>query len=893
MSGNFTKADNIVREDLAVRDVHEATLEVTRFGGYPEDDTEVNEQHTNANRCNVKNEIENRIDASNEKKVENHEEKSVKTDQRTNTNDVKITILDDTEKVAKGVTPYLQNSNSNGEVNAVFTLDETNGHHVDISETIYKSEYEKNMKTSSWKLKTFKGWTQEDIKWLHKTETRFREIAGTKGNITFEQFTKALGLQKSTFYAERIFKIFNQDDSGRMELGELLDGIHMLAKGRPEEKLKFLFDVFDEDGNGHIDRRELQEVLQACIEESSMTLSDENLEDLTEAMFVAIDKDNDGTITFDELKEELQKQPEVLHNLTISAAHLLKPIEQESGESFCRYLTKNYLMNNYRKVGYIFIYWALNIALFAIAMWQYRESNTWIMVARGGGLCLNFNCMWVLVLMLRNCLTYIRTTFLSHVLPLDQHIMFHKMTAIAIVIFAILHTLAHIANAAIVANVNVMEMWEVLFTVKAGVGFVGGSAFITGWLLDVVLIVIVICSLPFIRRGGHFQVFYWTHLLYVPFWILVILHGPQFWKWFVGPGTIFLLEKISRSKAFRLARHGETYIKEVNLLPSRVTHLVIDRPGSFRYKPGDYLFLQIPAIATHEWHPFTISSAPEMEGHIWLHVRSAGHWTNKLYDYFENLEYSDKGDKDRTDYSKGNTFERFEKAYVERATRINLSQQHGKTISKREQNHKKVSVKCFLDGPYGTGTREVFDTDHAVLVGAGIGITPMASILQSVWYKFNAARQKCPNCQYVWLPDTTDIKLKKVDFIWVNRDQKCFEWFVSLLTQIEHEQIQHDILDNRIQIHMYMTSAQKKTDLKGIGLQVALDLMYDKSGRDLITGLRTKTEPGRPDWDKIFKDIKAENNGKVKVFVCGPPTLAKTLKEEATKHKFAFSKENF
>ena len=44
--------------------------------------------------------------------------------------------------------------------------------------------------------------------------------------------------------------------------------------------------------------------------------------------------------------------------------------------------------------------------------------------------------------------------------------------------------------------------------------------------------------------------------------------------------------------------------------------------------------------------------------------------------------------------------------------------------------------QCFIDGPYGTGTREVFDTEHAVLIGAGIGVTPMASILQSVWYRY-------------------------------------------------------------------------------------------------------------------------------------------------------------
>ncbi|XP_053387111.1 NADPH oxidase 5-like [Mercenaria mercenaria] len=734
-------------------------------------------------------------------------------------------------------------------------------------------------------------------------ELKFKDIAGDKKEIDFEAFKKALGVKKS-FFAKRFFELFDQNSSGTLELGELMDGLRMLTKGTPAQKLQFLFDVYDADASGSIDRDEFMAVLRACMEESSLSLTEDNLEDLTDVLFDAADEDESGTITFEELRTALEKHPGVIENLTLSAAQWLKPPDSSKGKkSRLRYFTSDYWKNNYRKVAYFLIYWALNIVLYAVAMWQYRESNTWIMFARGAGLCLNFNCMWVLVLMLRKSLTFIRMTKLVHILPLDQHILFHKMTAWAIVGFSLVHTMAHIGNSVHAANANAIEMWEVLFTAKAGVGYVGGSAFITGWLLDIVLTVLVVCSLPFVRRGGHFQVFYWTHMLYVPFWILVILHGPQFWKWFIVPGVIFILEKISRSKFIKMARYGDTYIEEINLLPSGVTHLVISRPTNFRYKPGDYIFIQIPEIATYEWHPFTISSAPEMEGHIWLHVRSAGHWTNKLYKHFDELKVPD----DTADIealvssNRSNTsrrFEKFERAYSRRVTMMKKSFKGGASRrgEKPKQKHKVVKVKCYVDGPYGTGTREVFDTEHAVLIGAGIGVTPMASVLQSVWYRFNAVRQKCPKCEHVWYPeeDTCDMKLRKVDFIWINRDQRSFEWFLTLLNQIEVEQSSHHgILENCIQMHMYMTAAQKKTDMKGIGLQIALDLMYEKSQRDLITGLKTKTEPGRPDWNKIFKAIKAENKGKVKIFFCGAPALGKTVKEMSEKYNFAFSKENF
>ncbi len=74
------------------------------------------------------------------------------------------------------------------------------------------------------------------------------------------------------------------------------------------------------------------------------------------------------------------------------------------------------------------------------------------------------------------------------------------------------------------------------------------------------------------------------------------------------------------------------------MLASRVTHLVITRPKNFEYKSGDYIFIKVPKIAKMEWHPFTISSAPELEDEIWVHVRSLGNWTNKLHDYFIDMQ---------------------------------------------------------------------------------------------------------------------------------------------------------------------------------------------------------------------------------------------------------------
>ena len=90
-----------------------------------------------------------------------------------------------------------------------------------------------------------------------------------------------------------------------------------------------------------------------------------------------------------------------------------------------------------------------------------------------------------------------------------------------------------------------------------------------------------------------------------------------------------------------------------------------------------------------------------------------------------------------------------------------------------------------------------------------------------------------------------------MDFIWINRDQKSFEWFVSLLTQLEAQEASDGSFDRFFDMQMYMTSAASKNDMKGIGLQMALELLHEKRGTDIITGLKTRTKPGRPNWKEV------------------------------------------
>lgn len=58
----------------------------------------------------------------------------------------------------------------------------------------------------------------------------------------------------------------------------------------------------------------------------------------------------------------------------------------------------------------------------------------------------------------------------------------------------------------------------------------------------------------------------------------------------------------------------ELIITNYSFTTRQVVKLRIDRPPDFEFHAGDYVYVNIPHVAKFEWHPFTISSAPEDEG---------------------------------------------------------------------------------------------------------------------------------------------------------------------------------------------------------------------------------------------------------------------------------------
>jgi Ferric reductase NAD binding domain len=74
---------------------------------------------------------------------------------------------------------------------------------------------------------------------------------------------------------------------------------------------------------------------------------------------------------------------------------------------------------------------------------------------------------------------------------------------------------------------------------------------------------------------------------------------------------------------------------------------------------------------------------------------------------------------------------------------------------------------------------------------------------------------------------------------------------LELLEELDAVQTMQNELDKLIDIQIFVTSATKMSDLHAFMLNTALDVFYKKHNKDMITGIRSRAIPGRPDWQKV------------------------------------------
>jgi predicted ferric reductase/Ca2+-binding EF-hand superfamily protein len=651
-----------------------------------------------------------------------------------------------------------------------------------------------------------------DARLLSRLERAFAEHAGTDERIDAAEFQRAVGL-RSEYLSRRVFALFDADRDGFVDRAEFVATARRLVSGDVGERLAFAFRLHDHDGDGLIARDEMLRMIAMGMAESEISeRATQPAEHLTDALFRAVDANRDGRISFDEFTAAVLARPALLHRLTASEATWLAPNEdllERLDDGPAQRRLGAFVEQGLAGLVLVALWLAVNVALFVVPVARSAPPGVrfWMELGRTLGVLLDFNGALILLPMLRRLLTRVRASALGRVLPVDDAVAFHRLVGHTLFALACAHAAAF--TIAYVGGHTRSAPFELFFTSRGA----------SGALLLAVFAVMWVCALDFVRRSRRFELFYFTHLLYVAWLVLAVVHAPSFFLWVGVPLAAFALEQ-----ALRLRRRGSRQrVLASEPLRSSVTKLVVERPRRFDFSPADYVFLRIPAVARHEWHPFTLSSAPE-RAELVVHVRALGNWTRKLREVVEARPGA--------------------------------------------------PLDVYVEGPYGSPSAPIFASRVAVLVGGGIGVTPFASVLESIVLRANGASAR-------------ESRLEKAYFFWLNRDQYSFEWFVELLAALER-------IDTRglLDVHLCMTGA--RSGGTAVGLELARDVLHASGRSDMITGLRTHTHVGRPDWDRLLGEV-AQRHGAaaVDLFFCGPAGLGKTIERVCRRLGVRFHEERF
>ncbi|KAJ1948364.1 hypothetical protein EC988_005205 [Linderina pennispora] len=693
-----------------------------------------------------------------------------------------------------------------------------------------------------------------------------------------------------------------------------------------------------------------------------------------------------------------------------------------------------WMINDGKKYVYLGFWLAIQVIIYAVALVNYQYNPLWqnahkmlgagFLTARSAALALHVDTALVLFPVCRTVISWIRKTPLNRIIPFDHAILFHQVIGYSIVFFTLVHAGSHYHNYYVVSQQTGTPYLKLLFATGHG---------LTGHIMMLCILLMGVTGYTKVRRK-HFNLFWNVHHLFVVYFACFSFHGAfcllkpntppycksgaTFWKYWVASGVLYLFERLSREwRAHR--RANAMKVQKVILHPGKVIEVQFRKPAGFKGQAGQYAFLNCPAVSTEQWHPFTLTSAPE-EDYVSVHIRVVGDWTRAFAealgakgDHWKALEQSKEQERntegqrpavpageaesrpsmgyapiprrrkntalsanrpntmllvDQSDnlppvprltngrrsragsgllsrlsyYMTPGSESRLSQASDARGPYHNMDMRGGPPVPpmpslKQLQDyylkqgeeadpaaptpeadmkelqaivsgevatpppvapvaHAQANVlpQVLIDGPFGSASEDVFNHEIAMLFCAGIGCTPFASVLKSIWYRLS-------------YPEGA-FRLRKVYFFWVQRDTKSFEWFQDLLKAIEEEEDMRMETDadmhtyylgrndgeQMIEIHTYLTGRLNEMQTQHLHL--------NNGELDPITGLRSPTNFGRPNMDAIFKAVAHKHPATdVGVFFCGPVKLGSSIESAAKKWssegqegtKFYYNKENF
>ncbi|PAN30620.1 hypothetical protein PAHAL_5G306600 [Panicum hallii] len=744
-------------------------------------------------------------------------------------------------------------------------------------------------------------------------EKRFDEMS-TDGRLHKENFAKCIGMADSKEFASEVFvalsrrRHINPDDGVAKE--QLKEFWEEMTDQNFDSRLRIFFDMCDKNGDGKLTEDEVKEVIVLSASANKLAKLKNHAATYVSLIMEELDPDDRGYIEIWQLETLLRGMvsasgpPDKMNMASASLARTMVPSSYRSPLQRRINQTVDFIHENWKRIWVLTLWGILNIVLFIFKFIQYRRRAVFevmgycVCIAKGAAETLKLNMALILLPVCRNTLTWLRSTALSRVVPFDDNINFHKVIALAIAIASATHTLEHVfcdfPRVVSCPKEKFMEKLGPFFNYVQPTWPILLTS-IPGWT-GILLILIMSFSFTLATHSFRRSVVKLPsplhHLAgFNAFWYAHHLLVIAYILLVMHSYFIFLTKQwYKRTTWMYLAVPVIFYASERSIRKIREKSYDVSIIKAAIY-PGNVLSIYMKKPPSFKY-----------KSGMYLFVKcpdvSPFEWhpfsiTSAPGDDYLSVHIRTLGDWTS---ELRNLFGKACEAEVtsKKATLARLET----TVVAHGLSEEIRFPKVFVDGPYGAPAQNYKKYDILLLIGLGIGATPFISILKDLLnnIKSNEVNQE--------LQSTHDAELGcsfktngpgRAYFYWVTREQGSFEWFKGVMNDVAESD--HD---NVIEMHNYLTSVYEEGDARSALIAMVQSLQHAKNGVDIVSGSKIRTHFARPNWRKVFTDLANNHkNSRIGVFYCGSPTLTKTLRDlsvefsNTTTTRFHFHKENF
>ncbi|KAK1271049.1 hypothetical protein QJS04_geneDACA021054 [Acorus gramineus] len=746
-------------------------------------------------------------------------------------------------------------------------------------------------------------------------ERRFDDLATDEGLLLRSLFGQCIGMKESKEFAVELFDALARkrnikgESINKSELKEFWDQI---SDQSFDSRLQTFFDMVDKNADGRINKEEVEEIISLSASANKLSKIQEQAGEYAALIMEELDPNNHGFIEVYNLEtlllqapsQAVRPGPNSSKNLSQMLSQKLKPTKESNPVKRWYQKSRYFLEDNWKRVWVMALWFGILAGLFTYKFIQYRNRAVFhvmgycVCVAKGAAETLKFNMALILLPVCRNTITWLRNkTKLGHVVPFDDNLNFHKVIAVAISIGVGLHAISHLTcdfPRLLHATDQEYIPMEPFFGHKRPDDywwFVKGVEGVTGIIMIVLMAIAFTLATPWFRRSRlnlpkplknltGFNAFWYSHHLFVIVYVLLIVHGIKLYlshEWYKKTTWMYLAVPVLLYACERLVRVFRSSIRAVKILkvavyPGNVLALHVSKPQGFKYRSGQYMFVNCAAVSPFEWHPFSITSAPG-DDYLSVHIRTLGDWTRQLKTVFSQVCQPPPAGKSgllRADYNQGG------------------------------DSPNPSFPRVLIDGPYGAPAQDYKKYEVVLLVGLGIGATPFISIVKDIVNNMKMEEEM----EQEELERGNDnsigsskkaFKTRRAYFYWVTREQGSFEWFKGVMDEVAETDRK-----GAVELHNYCTSVYEEGDARSALIAMLQSLNHAKNGVDVVSGTRVKSHFAKPNWRNVYKRIAlSHRDSRIGVFYCGAPAPTKELRHLAqdfsrkTSTKFDFHKENF